>query len=419
MKLRSVRTESSGPAFKPDGGAARSTVRLLPLIVPVSVGGAAALAAALWQLAGSSPSLGTLAGATALLLAALLAEAFPVPMEGLPGGYLSLAAVFIVGTALIYGWEIAAVLAFLTRGTLDLVERRPLDRFVYNGGVYALGGAAAGFAAGLVPDRTSDGALLLAVLLSAVAYYVVNIVLVAAVLALWSREPLGSLLGRSAYWTAAPFGIMASVSLILDVLWSHSPPIAAALVGPLLAVALYQRSTHRALAATRLALTDPLTGLGNHRHFQEQLQRGLDDADAQGLPLALCMIDVDDFKRINDTYGHPVGDEVLTQVASSLRQGGEAFRLGGDEFALVLTGNDAEAGLEIAERVSARLRAITYGEHETVGVSIGVGAYPTRGVERTELLRLTDAALYRAKRAGKNTVHAIEPAPQLAVATSL
>jgi diguanylate cyclase (GGDEF)-like protein len=389
----------------------------LPLIVPVTVAGATALAAALWHLAASGPSLGMLTGAAALLGAALLAEAFPVPMESLPGGYLSLAAVFIVGTALIYGWETATVLAFLTGGTLDIVERRPLSRFVYNGGVYALGGLTSGLAAGLIGDRTHDGSLLAAVLLGAVAYYVVNIVLVAAVLALWSREPLFPILGRSAYWTAVPFAIMASVSLILDVLWNHSPYIAGSLVGPLLAVALYQRSTHRALAATRLALTDPMTGLGNHRHFNEQLQRGLDRADAEARPLTLCMIDVDDFKRINDTYGHLVGDEVLTQVATSLRQGGEAYRLGGDEFALILTGCDAAAGLSIAEAVSGRLRAIGYGDGELVGVSIGVGTYPARGAERTELFRLTDEALYSAKRSGKNAVRSVEPAAQLAVLT--
>jgi len=112
------------------------------------------------------------------------------------------------------------------------------------------------------------------------------------------------------------------------VLWERSPVLSVALVGPLLAIALYQRSTHSALRAMRLALTDPLTGLGNHRHFHERLQRELLNAEEQARPLTLCLVDIDDFKRINDRFGHPSGDRVLSQIATRLRQGGEAFRLG-------------------------------------------------------------------------------------------
>src|SRR5204862_3807499 len=120
--------------------------------------------------------------------------------------------------------------------------------------------------------------------------------------------------------TIVPFAFMASAALMLVVLWERSPVLSVALVGPLLAIALYQRSTHRALRAMRLALTDPLTGLGNHRQFHERLQRELLAAEEASLPLSLCLIDVDDFKRINDHYGHPAGDRVLSQVATRLRQ---------------------------------------------------------------------------------------------------
>ena len=131
---------------------------------------------------------------------------------------------------------------------------------------------------------------------------------------------------------------MASAALMLVVLWERSPFFAAALIGPLLAIALYQRSTHRAMRAMRLALTDPLTGLGNHRHFHERLQRELLDAQERGTPLSLVLLDIDDFKAINDRFGHPTGDRVLSQLATRLRQGGEGFRLGGDEFAVLLPG---------------------------------------------------------------------------------
>jgi len=106
----------------------------------------------------------------------------------------------------------------------------------------------------------------------------------------------------------------------------------------------------------RLALTDPLTGLGNHRHFHERLERELAQARERRLPLSLCLIDVDDFKRINDRFGHPAGDRLLSQLATRLRQTGEAFRLGGDEFALLLPGLDESAASQPRPRSSSDQR---------------------------------------------------------------
>jgi diguanylate cyclase (GGDEF)-like protein len=202
---------------------------------------------------------------------------------------------------------------------------------------------------------------------------------------------------------------MASVSLMLAVLWQRSPLLATALVGPLVAIALCQRTVHSALRAMRLALTDPLTGLGNHRHFQERLQHDLDRAQDEGYPLTLCLLDIDDFKQINDRYGHPTGDKVLAQVAARLRQGGEAFRLGGDEFALLLPRRDEHEGLSIARSVLQRTSEAEIDLGETVSVSAGVAAYPRHGVERSELVRLADTALYAAKEQGKNTVRVYRP----------
>ena len=159
--------------------------------------------------------------------------------------------------------------------------------------------------------------------------------------------------------TVIPFALMASASLILVVLWQRSAILAAALVGPLLAISLYQRSTYRALRAMRLALTDPLTGLGNHRHFHERLQRELVAAEEAAGFLSLCLVDLDDFKHVNDVYGHPVGDRVLAEVAARLRQGGEAFRLGGDEFAVLLPEQAEEAALATAASIVERLRGMS------------------------------------------------------------
>src|SRR5213075_2712856 len=169
-----------------------------------------------------------------------------------------------------------------------------------------------------------------------------------------------------------PFGLQASAALMLVVLWERSPALSLALVGPLLAIALYQRSTFAALKAMRLALTDPLTGLGNHRHFHERLQRELAQADEHGGMVSLVFLDIDDFKRINDQFGHPAGDRVLSQIASRLRQGGESFRLGGDEFAVLLVGLDEHAAVSVARSIVDRVGSVEIEEIGEVTVSAGV-----------------------------------------------
>jgi diguanylate cyclase (GGDEF)-like protein len=386
----------------------QSSRRLLPLLVPVIAAGAGALVAATWLFASARPSSATLAGVALLLAAATLAEAYPVPLENLAGGHVSLAAVFVVGSGLVYGWEPAVLVAFLTRVALEIVQRRPVVRLAYNGAVYALCGAAGGLAEQLVPNRSSMGGLMAAVVLGGGAFWAANVVLVSAIVARWSGDPLRGVLRGMAYWTAIPFAIMASVSLMLDVLWERSPLAVIALVGPLVAIVLYQRSVYRSLAATRLALTDPLTGLGNRRHFHERLESELDRAEREHAALALCLLDIDDFKSVNDTLGHEAGDEVLVAAAGRLRRGGEAFRLGGDEFAMVLPALDELEALRIANAVVARLA------EAGVTVSAGVAAFPAPVHDRNDLQRTADRALYRAKENGKNGACASADVPALA-----
>ena len=390
-------------------GVSGETARLLSLLVPVTFGAAAALVAAVVSFGVSEPTFGVIAGVLALALAATFVEAFPVPIEGITSGGLSLAAVFIVGAAVIYGWAAAVMIGFVARATIELVQRRPAIRLAYNSAVYALAGGAAGATAGLAGARGGVGNILLHVLLAAAAFYAVNILLTAGIIARWSGEPFRPLLEHSVRSTAVPFSIMASVSLMLAVLWERSPLLATALVGPLVAIALYQRSVHSALSAMRLALTDPLTGLGNHRHFQERLQHDLDRAQEEGFPLTLCLLDIDNFKEINDRYGHPIGDKVLAQAAARLRQGGEAFRLGGDEFALLLPRRDEHEGLSIARSILRRMSETDVADGGVLSMSAGVAAYPQHGVERSELVRVADAALYAAKEQGKNTVRVYRP----------
>jgi diguanylate cyclase (GGDEF)-like protein len=380
------------------------TRRLLPVLLPVALAGYGVALAAAWQTATAPPSLASVAGVAALLVAALAAEAFPVPVENLPGGRLSMAAVFILGAGMLYGWPAAVTVAVLTRVTLEVIERRPRVKLIYNGAVFALAAGAAG--AVMAPFASHDH--LAGIALQAVAgvtgFYAVDIPAIAAILARVTRQPFLPLLRSAFAWTAVSFAIMASVSLALVVLWRQSPVLALALAGPLVAVALHQRSTFEALHAMRLALTDPLTGLGNHRHFQEQLQIRLQQAAVAELPLTLCLFDVDDFKQINDRYGHPAGDRLLAHVASRLRGLGEAFRLGGDEFAVVIPAKGPEEAAAAATEVVRALAEERWEQRGPLTLSAGIATFPDHSDDRNALVRVADIALYWAKGEGKDRV---------------
>ncbi len=411
-RLRSARpsTESTNPSS-----------RVLWVLVPVTAVGFVVLIAAAATLTTLGLTLNDWAGIGLLVVGAMLAELFPVPidLEGVAAGGVSLAAVFIVGAAVIYGWAPAVLVAFVALAVIQLVQRRGLDKLLYNGAVYVIGAATAGAAAagvGSLGLESNEGvlALVLTVCAGASAFYITNVALIGIVVARAAQESIVALVMRSLRRTAIPFAIMASITLILTELWPHSPLLSLALVGPLVAVALYQRSVHEALSAMRLALTDPLTGLGNHRHFHERLQTDLDRAEERGTRLALCLVDIDDFKRVNDRHGHPVGDDVLAQVATRLRQGGEAFRLGGDEFALLLPGRTETEALAIARSVIDRVAAMKLAHGEVLTVSAGVAVYPDHGLDRSELVRVADNALYTSKNQGKGSVTVYRPgAPEI------
>jgi len=198
--------------------------------------------------------------------------------------------------------------------------------------------------------------------------------------------------------------VATSIALLAALLWQRSPVLAIALVGPALALVLYERSIRRGKAAMRLALTDPLTGLGNQRSFRERLDHELARAADANESLSLCLLDVDDFKRINDDRGHPAGDRVLANVAAYLRRDGEAFRLGGDEFALVLRNRgDADATV-VAQAVVARIASVEAGPEGRITVSAGLAIFPADGATADELVDAADARLYRAKSRGGNRV---------------
>jgi diguanylate cyclase (GGDEF)-like protein len=162
-------------------------------------------------------------------------------------------------------------------------------------------------------------------------------------------------------------------------------------------------------ATERMATTDGLTGLLNHRTFQGRLDEHLQAAQRYGRKLSLIICDIDHFKSVNDTYGHPVGDQVLRGVAGVLAREARTTdlvaRYGGEEFAVVMPETDAAGGLVIAERIRERIAqqvtATSQGPLK-VTMSLGVATSPEDGQKKAELIERADACLYFAKRHGRN-----------------
>ena len=163
-----------------------------------------------------------------------------------------------------------------------------------------------------------------------------------------------------------------------------------------------------------LAITDGLTQLYNHRYFQDEFGRKFEEATRYERPLSLALLDIDFFKKINDTYGHAAGDQVLRTVAkifsTSIRAADFAARYGGEEFAIMMPETSLEDAIQFAEKIRTAVESQTTqtdaGEVPTT-LSIGVSSMPhTRIRSPREMIELADRALYRAKRSGRNQVQA-------------
>jgi diguanylate cyclase (GGDEF)-like protein len=313
--------------------------------------------------------------------------------------------------ALLAPFAVGAVLA--ARG-----RRIPVYRRVFGSAALGLAGAATSATFHLaVPDAvlTGPGAerawltrppVVLTAVACAVVFAVVNsfTVAVAAYLAdpgepirkmLWDRETL--LLGL----TETCVGILVAVTCALSYLL---------LLVALPPVILLQRSLmHQQLAAA--ARTDPKTGLLNATAWQREADAEVARARRTDAPLALLLVDVDHFKRVNDSHGHLVGDEVLRALATELRrqvrESDAVGRFGGEEFTVLLPGTDDAGAYGIAERLrasAANLSVAAAGARISVTVSIGVAVLGQHGNDLFELLAAADAALYRAKDAGRDQV---------------
>jgi diguanylate cyclase (GGDEF)-like protein len=214
---------------------------------------------------------------------------------------------------------------------------------------------------------------------------------------------------------------LANVALIAAVY----PPIAISLMGSpgvtpsvylvgtstvtVLIVANLRRRLQAVLQATEHeARTDTLTGLANRRGWDEDLAREAARRQVQGWPLSVLVIDLDHFKRLNDTLGHAAGDDALTRVAAVLRDAARrsdvVARLGGEEFGVILPGCPTSDAVRIAESLRLGVENASRTWEATVTISVGVASLPEHTDHGHDLVRLADEALYAAKRSGRNRV---------------
>jgi diguanylate cyclase (GGDEF)-like protein len=156
------------------------------------------------------------------------------------------------------------------------------------------------------------------------------------------------------------------------------------------------------------AFTDHLTGLANRRRFERQLEREGTRTVRYGHPFTLVMVDIDNFKRLNDNFGHIVGDEAIRRVGKVLREGTRgidlAARIGGDEFGIILVETSQQSGIEVAERLRLMISSSSIPGAGKITASFGVAECPSCAHTAEEVLHVADKALYKAKRTGRDCI---------------
>ncbi|HYX77272.1 MAG TPA: GGDEF domain-containing protein, partial [Gaiellaceae bacterium] len=285
------------------------------------------------------PSGSTALAALVFFGLALAADLRPVPMDDTNRSEVSIASVFIVSAAILLGWRFAVPAAALSIAITFAVIRRPLPHTLFNVSMYALSAFAAALPAlafGAIHGAPA-GRLTAYALLGGALHLAVNVGLVAGPISISQQVPYREVVLPGLRQGGAAFAITVFLTALAANLWVTEPWLLVLLAGPAFTLTLYQRSALHSRLATREALTDNLTGLGNHRAYQAALHDRISESERTGKPFSLCLLDIDDFKGVNDTCGHAAGDAVLVLLGGLLRSAehAEAFRFGGDEFALI------------------------------------------------------------------------------------
>src|SRR5436190_12128946 len=156
------------------------------------------------------------------------------------------------------------------------------------------------------------------------------------------------------------------------------------------------------------AFTDHLSGLPNRRRLERQLEQEISRTMRYGHPFSLLMLDIDNFKKVNDSFGHEAGDDVIRNLAKTLQEGIRgidlAARIGGEEFAIILTETSLERAMEVAERLRLAIKAVQIPPVGSITVSVGIAEAPFCAQTTRDLLASADAALYTAKQQGRDRI---------------
>jgi diguanylate cyclase (GGDEF)-like protein len=353
--------------------------------------------------------------ATAFALLAVLlvlAELRPVVASGSydPDG-VTVSTAFVFAIVLIWGPAPAIVVQFFAISIREVLMRKSWWRVIFNAGQYAICTGAAAVVLRVFGSRPSlshpdlvRGGILFGLAVAAVTYHMLNLLLVGVILSIRKGSTIwAEIIDEFWYYTSTTMAVIA-LSPVLAVVAVHSWQMIPLLLLPLF---LVYKTASISLEREQQALHDALTGLANRKLLLAHTSEVLDDLQLADGRVALVLLDLDRFKDVNDTLGHPVGDRALQVVATRLqeavRPGDLVARLGGDEFAVLLRGLDSAATVtEVAERIRTSLHEpISFdGTMVDLDASLGIALYPDHGEDFDQLHRRADVAMYVAKSSG-------------------
>src|SRR5215831_15716185 len=355
------------------------------------------------------PTASTALAALVFFGLALAADLRPVPMDDSNKSEVSIASVFIVTAAILLGWRFAVPAAALSIGITFAVIRRPLPHTLFNISMYALSALAAAlpvFLFGPIHGAPA-GRLTGYVLFGGALHLAVNVVLVAGAISISQQVRYREVVVPGLRQGGAAFVITVVLTALAANLWVTEPWLLVLLAGPTFTLTLYQRSALNSRLATQAAMTDNLTGLGNHRAYQAALHDRIGDAERTSEPFSLCLLDVDDFKDVNDSYGHAAGDAVLVRLGELLgsAEQAEAFRFGGDEFAVIFSRDEIGAYRQL-EEIQRQLVETDAFPGGPVTISAGIATFPSHAQDADALERETERSARL--RAAKNLVRFVD-----------